>query len=288
MSPAASTSGAPSAVSVASQARPLSSVRPLEASHSTLGIAPRATSTTSASSRVPSASSTPATRPAPSPTAPDALAQAQVDAVGALQRGGALADQVAQRGHRQRRDVAQRDVDAERAGARRDLAADEARADDQQPRRAVAERLAQRDRVADLADRVHPVQLGAGPAPRPRPAAGGDDQAVVVERSSPSATVCAVDVQRRRALAQAPVHVEVAGRGTGGRRPCARRWSAAPWTAAGACRAGAAPRPRPPPRPRARRCARRWAARSPASDAPTMTSRDTISPPGGWPSSGRR
>ena len=98
-------------------------------------------------------------------------------------------------------DVDQRHLDAERAGAGGHLAADEARrrrSAGAAPDRALA---AQRDRVLEVAQRVHPVELVAGAAPGAGAATGGDDQPVIARpRCRPPAPRAggAVEIRSRR------------------------------------------------------------------------------------------
>ena len=193
----------------------------------------------------------------------DRDAELHAHALGSVQVGEPAAEPRTQ--HVRERDLGrldQRDLDAEAAGGCGDLLADEAGADDRQsrPRR---ERLAQRVRVGERAQRMNVRAPGEHRQP-PRAGAGGDDQLVVaelgavLERDAPGG-----DVEPRRAAAEQ--QLDLVARRTTRAAGTARR--AAPWRAAGGRRERSAPRRRPgsgrgdhgraESRPRAERRARR-------------------------------
>ena len=124
------------------------------------GREPMPTTTRSASSSVPSDSTTFSTRSVP-PTHVDPDAAAHVDALGAVQPGHQRADLLAEhRRQRRRLRFDQNDIHAEAAQARRHLASDEARAD--HDRAAAPTPACSRSAMLSSKDRKHPDAL-AGP-----------------------------------------------------------------------------------------------------------------------------
>ena len=198
-----------------SHTTPSSSARPEPSSHSVLGVTPMPTTTTSASTVVPSARRTRSTRPSPSmPSTP--TPSAQVDAVVAV-------DVAAHRAHLRRRaprasgtgSASTRvTVEAAPAAGRRHLGADEPGADDHDPagrrrrgrpgaRSAVVERAQHVDAGA-AAGRPASVR-GAAPVAMTRPSNGSS---LAVGQARPRAG----EVERRRRACRA------ASRGRGRRR----------------------------------------------------------------------
>ena len=166
MSPAPSTSGSPTAVSVASHASPGSTVRPLPASHSVLGSEPSPTTTASAGDAR-AVGQLDRLDPAAPEHRGDAGAEAQIDAVAAVELRAPRSQDGTERRHGRRRDVDQRHLEAELARGLRDLAADEARAHDDEARTPL-ERGAQRDAIVEArAGRAGP------PDRRRRPSSAG-------------------------------------------------------------------------------------------------------------------
>ena len=133
-------------------------------------------------------------------------AQAQLDAVVAVQVRAARAQLGAEREHRLLGDVEQRDLEAELAGARCHFAADEAGADDRDGLRG-RERGLERDRVVAVAQRVD--VRGRLPRPGAGAGAGGDDQRLVLDRLVADRDGARGHVERGRRLAQAPLDVEL-------------------------------------------------------------------------------
>ena len=134
MSPAASRSGSPSTVNVASQRTPRSTVKtavgePVRAGHRAqsnhdhVRLVPRAVSELDSHGRG---------RCSPIQSG-DAYAEAQVDPVRAMQCRAALAEERPERGHRGGGDVEERDLEPQLPGRRGHLAADEPGADDRHP-----------------------------------------------------------------------------------------------------------------------------------------------------------
>ena len=189
--------------------------------------------------------------------------------------GAPLAQLRAQRQHRRRRDVDQGHVEALLARGLGDLAADEARAHDDDARAAL-ERRPQREPVIEAAQDVDALQFaaGAGPASRPgarspgsagrtearrrrraRPA-GARDPASSPARPGATARRSVSDGSRTRSASCSPASSSF---DSGGR--VYGRWASSPTTTSS------------PSNPPVRAAC---AARSPASDAPTMTTRRTL------------
>ena len=162
-----------------SQTTPLSTSIPLPSSQSTAGLEPIPTTTRSASSSVPSDSTTVSTLSVPLHLV-HSDAAAHVDALGLVQPGDQRADLLAEHGCKRRRlRFHQNDIHAHPAQARRDLAADEPRADDDGPAGRTG-MLAQGDALVERAQHPDALQIRER-RNGPRHQSGRDDQLVVGE-----------------------------------------------------------------------------------------------------------